>query len=262
MESAKTEFENNIQPIELEKIQSPVFDLHRSVTEELIDRLAQNIQQVGLMDYPVVRQLKDGSYRCISGWLRVNALKKLGIKSCMCKVEEMSDVDELASMASANELRFNSNPFVLSKLVIELGKTYGMTYTKIGKILGKSKAWCSRIIKLPQYQAELEPVYNEGLLTLEDCLEVSTLETNKEVNQVLSKIREGTQFGIKPSREEVEAIIESVKRKETYRYVRKSRNDKPLECKRCGVAISRAEAPWVPLCLSCKQSIGLGPLDY
>ena len=96
-------------PEELEKSSRNV---RRSVDKLYVERLAENIAQVGLQNYPIVR-LEGGKYKVVAGWARTLAVRKLKSempevyrrlfpKGLPCRVMELSDREALMISLSEN----------------------------------------------------------------------------------------------------------------------------------------------------------------
>lgn len=83
-EASRNADEFLMQEVSISKIHhSP---LNKEIPLDDIDRLAQNIEQVGLLHEIAVYALEDGTYEIISGHRRFEAMKKLGKKKIRCQV--------------------------------------------------------------------------------------------------------------------------------------------------------------------------------
>jgi len=96
---------------------------------EDFDRLVQEIEEVGCIDFPQVVPIVDGSYRIIGGQHRWMAAKALGMETVPCLVlsDERWQEADLQKFATVrlNMLRGQQNPEKMVALYREMGKKYG-----------------------------------------------------------------------------------------------------------------------------------------
>jgi hypothetical protein len=96
---------------------------------EDFDRLVQEIEEVGFIDFPQVVPIVDGSYRIIGGQHRWMAAKALSMDKVPCLVLsdkrwQEADLQKFATVR-LNMLRGQQNPEKMVALYREMGKKYG-----------------------------------------------------------------------------------------------------------------------------------------
>jgi ParB family chromosome partitioning protein len=103
---------NNIIEIPISNIENPGFHDRTTISEADIWQLAHNIKQVGLINPIIVRNLPGtNKYERISGFRRIEAVKKLGLEKINSIVIEADEKTALLIMLSENIQREDLNPY-------------------------------------------------------------------------------------------------------------------------------------------------------
>ncbi len=101
---------NGFQEINISDIGNPHFHDRTTVSEADIWSLANNIKQVGLIN-PVIVRRKGKRFERISGFRRIEAIKKLGWKNVTAIVIDTDEKTALLIMLSENIQREDLNPY-------------------------------------------------------------------------------------------------------------------------------------------------------
>lgn len=101
---------NGFQEINLSDIDNPSFHDRTTVSEADIWNLANNIKQVGLIN-PVIVRRKGNRFERISGFRRIEAIKKLGLDKVKAIVIDTDEKTALLIMLSENIQREDLNPY-------------------------------------------------------------------------------------------------------------------------------------------------------
>ena len=90
--------------------------------EELLEKLAANIQQEGDYEPVVVRPhpRRRGHYEIVNGKQRLDVLRRLGHKEALCYVWPCDDETALMLLATLNRLRGQDDPLKRAQLLGEL----------------------------------------------------------------------------------------------------------------------------------------------
>ncbi len=98
----KNEATENIQNISITEIQ-PFHDHPFAVTDnEDLAKIVESIGKVGTITPVIARPLPDGGYELISGHRRLEACRKLGLKTIPVIVRNMTDDEAVIAMVDAN----------------------------------------------------------------------------------------------------------------------------------------------------------------
>ena len=101
---------NIILEIPIKDIDNPSFHDRTTVSEADIWHLANNIKLIGLIN-PVIVRRKNARYERISGFRRIEAIKKLGLDKVNCLVVDADEKMSLLIMLSENIQREDLNPY-------------------------------------------------------------------------------------------------------------------------------------------------------
>lgn len=101
---------NGFQEINIKDIENPNFHDRTTVSEADIWQLAHNIKQVGLIN-PVIVRRKGNKFERVSGFRRLEALKKIGEEKVKAIVIETDEKTALLIMLSENIQREDLNPY-------------------------------------------------------------------------------------------------------------------------------------------------------
>ncbi len=101
---------NIILEIPINQIDNPSFHDRTTVSEADIWHLANNIKLIGLIN-PVIVRRKNDRYERISGFRRIEAVKKLGLDKVNCLVVDADEKMSLLIMLSENIQREDLNPY-------------------------------------------------------------------------------------------------------------------------------------------------------
>lgn len=98
----KNEASENVQSISITEIQ-PFHDHPFTVTDnEDMAKIVESIGKVGTITPVIARPLSDGGYELISGHRRLEACRKLGLKTIPAIVRNMTDDEAVIAMVDAN----------------------------------------------------------------------------------------------------------------------------------------------------------------
>jgi ParB family chromosome partitioning protein len=138
---------NGFQEINIKDIENPSFHDRTTVSEADIWQLANNIKQVGLIN-PVIVRRKGLKFERVSGFRRLEALKKLGLEKVKAIVIDTDEKTALLIMLSENIQREDLNPYdeVVSLLqLISVNLDY--TEEQVKSLLYRIKNYTSGNIK-------------------------------------------------------------------------------------------------------------------
>lgn len=102
---------NLILEVFINDIHNPPFHDRTTVSEADIWMLANNISQVGLINPVIIRKKENGKYERISGFRRIEAVKKLGHEKVKAIITEVDEKTALLIMLSENIQREDLNPY-------------------------------------------------------------------------------------------------------------------------------------------------------
>ena len=137
---------------------------HFSATS--LEQLAQSIKAQGLLQPIVVRVNQDGVYELIAGERRLRASQMAGLDKIPAVVKEITDQACLAFAIIENIQRQDLNVIELAQSLHSLATKYGMTHSDVGRLVGKSRAAVSNVIRLLQLSSEVKVMLVQGFIDM------------------------------------------------------------------------------------------------
>lgn len=120
--------------IEIDLIENPPFHDRTYIDVVSLDELSKNIEKFGIIEPIVVRKKDDGGYQRISGYRRIEAVKKLGWKKIPAVVLDVDEETALALMLSENIHRDDLSDYdKVSAIVQFIDYTLGISEDEIKK---------------------------------------------------------------------------------------------------------------------------------
>ena len=102
--------EGVLAEIPIEQIRVPEQRARSRWTEEQIEYLKASLSKFGVIQFPIVRKLPDGSYELVDGENRIKTAKELGQERIKCYVVEMSNHDAALANLMMNVARGEQDP--------------------------------------------------------------------------------------------------------------------------------------------------------
>lgn len=133
-----------------------------------IPELAQSIEEVGLVEPPILRIDDDGHYRVVAGHRRVAAMKYLGRESvrCIVRKEKMRPAEIIATMIIENNQRTDLDPIEEAHGLMRLRQMWEVKDEKLGERIGRTQNWVSGRIALLSLSPEDQDRVRKGEMTL------------------------------------------------------------------------------------------------
>lgn len=116
--------------------------------ESALLELSESIQQYGVFQPIIVREISEKKYQIIAGERRWRASSLAGIKTIPALVKEDSDRDDSAISLVENIQRESLNPIEMAQAFLKLSDKHQLSHDEIAKIVGKSRAAISNTLRL------------------------------------------------------------------------------------------------------------------
>lgn len=180
----KNEATENVQNISITEIQ-PFHDHPFTVTDnEDMAKIVESIGKVGTITPVIARPLSDGGYELISGHRRLEACRKLGLKTIPVIVRNMTDDEAVIAMVDANLQREHILPSEKAfayKMKLEAinhqGKTCGQVVHKSRDAISETDSGrqVQRYIRLTKLIPQLLKLVDEERIAFSVGVELSYL---------------------------------------------------------------------------------------
>ena len=142
-----------LEDISIELLQDNPYQPRIEIKSEEVQELANSIQENGLLQ-PILVARFGKEYYIIAGHRRVEAHKLLGKENIKARIIRKVDDKTLASISLIENLQREDLDIIETAIAIKRYKEeFNKTLDEIGKELGKTKSWISRmlsVLSLPQ----------------------------------------------------------------------------------------------------------------
>jgi ParB family chromosome partitioning protein len=133
--------------------------------EEAFEELKASIQQVGLLQPIVVRELTHGRYELVMGERRWRAAQALGMELIPAIIRDTRDDEMLRDALLENIHRAQLNPLEEAAAYQQLLAEFGATHEELARRIGRSRPQISNTIRLLNLPAAVQRRVAAGVLS-------------------------------------------------------------------------------------------------
>jgi ParB family chromosome partitioning protein len=151
--------------LEIANVKPGIYQPRRVFDEENIAELAHSIQEKGILQPILVKQI-GGEYHIIAGERRYKAAVKLGLDEIPALVLEVSENEAMEIALIENIQRENLNPIEEAIAYRKLVENKSYSQDQLAKKLGKSRTYITNLIRLLNLPKEVIKLVEEGKLTI------------------------------------------------------------------------------------------------
>jgi len=175
---------HTIVKIPVDRVVIPEVRARSQFTEEQLEFLRASLGKFGLLSYPLVRKLPDGSYELIDGEHRIKAAKEKGMNEIEVIVLDADDKDAAIINILMNVARGQQDPLGIA-VAIDRALKAGMSYDEIAKVFNRSEQWVKFYHSLLELPEEYQQALRDGRLTVSHIREALRLPDLYEVDAAL-----------------------------------------------------------------------------
>lgn len=200
--------ENNAKAVLLpiENVRPNPYQPRRETDKQALEDLSRSIQQYGLMQPIVVRQINGCDYELIAGERRLRACKMAGLVQIQALVVKASGTDSAVMALIENIQRENLGYIEEAEAFCSLLSEHGMTQEELAEKLGKKQSTIANKIRILKLSPEIRTLLKEHNLTERHARTLLRLSDEKTKLRVLNTIiKRG--LNVMKSEELVESII-------------------------------------------------------
>jgi len=155
-----------VRELPLESIEVSSHQPRREFAEEKLSELAASIQEHGVLQPIVVRELGNGRFQLIAGERRWRACKALGKERIPAVVREVSEIEARAISLVENLQRDDLSPLEEAGVYRELTEEFGLTQEELARKVGKSRSHVANILRLLSLPPSLQELLHQRQLTV------------------------------------------------------------------------------------------------
>ena len=174
--------QNEIVEIELSHLYQNPYQPRLNINENELQELANSIEEKGLLQPIIVTKRQEGGYFIVAGHRRTEAHKLLDKKTIKAIKVTVSDND-LSSLAIIENLQRKDLDLIETALAV---KTYRdktqKTLEQIGKDIGKSKDYISRLLSMLELPQEV-------IVDLKTNKSTKDIKALSEINSFAKKVK-------------------------------------------------------------------------
>ena len=156
--------------------------------EDALAELSASIKEVGVLQPPVVRDLKNGKYELIMGERRLRASKIAGLKTIPVIIRATPDNELLREALLENIHRSQLNPLEEAAAYQNLINDFDYTHDVLATKVGKSRSAITNTLRLLNLPAAVQRRLAAGVLSAGHARALLTLVDEKEIEKLAARI--------------------------------------------------------------------------
>lgn len=160
----------------------------RVFDEDALRELTASIQEVGLLQPPVVREISFGRYELIMGERRFRAAKAAGLTSIPVIIRQTSDDELLREALIENIHRSQLNALEEGAAYSQLLNDFNCTHEELARRLGKSRPHITNTMRLLNLPPTVQRKVAAGVLSAGHARALLGLTDEKEIESLANRI--------------------------------------------------------------------------
>ncbi len=136
----------------------------RRFEPDALEDLIQSIREKGILQPLLVRPLREGCYQIVAGERRWRAAQAVGLEDVPVLIRDFDDSAVLESALIENIQRHDLNPVEEATGYQDLIQDYGHTQESVARLVGKSRAHITNMVRLLKLPSPVQDFLREGLL--------------------------------------------------------------------------------------------------
>jgi len=181
--------EKAAQCVPIEYLQPGRYQPRTDIDTEHLQELATSIEQHGIVQPIIIRQLAENRYEIIAGERRWRAAQLAGLHEVPVITRAMSDQDALAIALIENIQREDLNVMEEAEAYQRLSQEFGITHQQIAQIVGKSRAAISNTLRLMDLHSSVQVLLRDKSIDMGHARALLALDSNGQealVKQVVT----------------------------------------------------------------------------
>lgn len=176
----KTE-DANLQNLNIDLIQPGKYQPRKDMDGQALEELAESIKSQGIIQPIVVRAIATNRYEIIAGERRWRAASLAGLKSVPVIIRDIPDNAAIAMALIENIQRENLNAIEEANALQRLSIEFSLSHQEIAKVVGKSRATISNLLRLLALGPEVKGMVEKGELEMGHARALLTLDADTQL---------------------------------------------------------------------------------
>ena len=153
-----------------------------------LDELIASIKEIGILQPPVVRQVRPGAYELIMGERRFRAAKAAGLKTIPVIIRQTPDNELLREALIENIHRSQLNALEEAAAYSQLLTDFNCTHDELAIKLGRSRPLISNTIRLLNLPDSVQRKVAAGVISAGHARALLSLTDAAEIEKLASRI--------------------------------------------------------------------------
>ena len=153
-----------------------------------LDELIASIKEIGILQPPVVRQVKPGVYELIMGERRLRAAKAAGLKTIPVIIRQTPDNEVLREALIENIHRSQLNALEEAAAYSQLLTDFNCTHDELAIKLGRSRPLISNTIRLMNLPTSVQQKLVTGQITAGHARALLGLDNASAIEKLATRI--------------------------------------------------------------------------
>lgn len=188
--SNESSAENDIQKVNIDKIDPNPYQPRKELNQERLEELSQSIQKHGLLQPVTLRSKEDGFYQLIAGERRWKAAKLSGLDEITAIIQDCSQQQMMEMALIENLQREDLNPIEEAKAYKKLIGKFDLTQAEVADSVGKSRSAIANSLRLLNLVPEIQDYVSRETLTVGHARALLALDTTTEQKEVAKEVIE------------------------------------------------------------------------
>lgn len=200
--AAEKSHDSELKQLAVGIIQPGKYQPRRDLDADSLEDLANSIRSQGIIQPIVVRAIANNRYEIVAGERRWRAAQIADLKEIPALIKSIPDDAAIAMALIENIQREDLNAIEEAMALQRLGDEFKLTHQQIAKIVGKSRATISNLLRLLSLPAEVKQMVEKGALEMGHARAILSLDEERQrqvANHIAAKnlsVRE-TEFYIR-----------------------------------------------------------------
>ncbi len=171
----------NLTHLKIDVLQPGKYQPRKDMDSHALEELAESIKSQGIIQPIVVRKVALDRYEIVAGERRWRAASLAGLTEIPVIIREIPDNAAIAMALIENIQRENLNAIEEASALHRLSQEFSLTHQEIAKIVGKSRATISNLLRLLTLSPEIKAMVEKGELEMGHARAVLALNPERQL---------------------------------------------------------------------------------
>ena len=177
--SEELKSKSNIKKIYTEHIEANPYQPRKEFDRDSLDELAQSIENNGLIQPILCRQLEPEKFQLVAGERRWRAAKIAGLKKIPALIDDFTDHQMMEIALIENIQREDLNPIEEAQAYQKMIDEFAMTQEEVGEKVGKSRSSVANSVRLLNLSSRVQMYVSRGTLSMGHARSLLALKENE-----------------------------------------------------------------------------------